>query len=605
MIKPESIKKLKESVDIIEVISKYIPNLKRSGKNYFTLCPFHSEKTPSFSIAPDKNLIHCFGCGYTADIIKFVQDIEHIGYYDAVEKIASQINFKLEYVDAEEYKAVKEKYNEISFLTEVLTDVADVYHEILLNSSEAISARNYLISRGLKIETIKEFKIGFAPDGNYISKNYTSIPQFKNKKYDLSILYKAGIVNFKQDEKKSSLERYDYPYDCFRNRIIFPIFNFNGKVIGFGGRILPEGVVDKEIPVYINSAETVVFNKGSVLYGLYQAKEYIKKEKRVYIVEGYMDVLLLHQEGIKPVVAPLGTALTEKQLKLLKRFPLEAIYLLFDPDEAGVEATFLAAKAIFSSGEYPYVVTLEEELDPDEYILKYGKEKFNSIVENSTTVVKYIVDNYIKRKKGPFSIQDKISLLRKFIELIDTVLSPVIRSEIIKEIATELKIDESVIRSEQKKFAQKKDSKFYYEELINNRPYTCEEELLRICIHYPEFIEKVDEEIFSHNEDYLDIFKKLKSIYLSSRDINEVLTNLNETNKNLILRIAFDEKPDSSCLDEKYEMLCCEILKVKYKKRYDTLKIVVSEMLEGKQSFNPQIFNEFKQVIEILKIGHK
>ncbi|MCS7231581.1 MAG: DNA primase [Elusimicrobiota bacterium] len=605
MIKLESIKRLKENVDIVEVVKNYIPNLKRSGKNYFALCPFHSEKTPSFSVAPDKNLIHCFGCGYTADIIKFVQDIEHIGYYDAVEKIASQINFKLEYVNAEEYKASKEKYNEISFLTEVLTDVADVYHEILLNSSEAIPARNYLISRGLKIETIKEFKIGFAPDGNYISKNYMSIPQFKNKKYDLSILYKVGVINFKQDEKRDSLEKYDHPYDCFRNRIIFPIFNFNGKVIGFGGRILPQAVVDTDIPVYINSAETVVFNKGSVLYGLYQAKEYIKKEKRVYIVEGYMDVLLLHQEGIKNVVAPLGTALTEKQLKLLKRFPLEGVYLLFDPDEAGVEATFLAAKTILSGGEYPYVVTLEEELDPDEYILKYGKDKFNSMVENSTSIVKFIVENYIKRKKKSLSINDKISLLRKFMELIEVVTDPLISSEIIKEIAYELKIDESVIRSEQKRFVQKKDNKSYYEELINNKPYTCEEELLRICIHYPEFIEKIDEEIFSHNEDYLNIFKNLKSIYLSSRDINEVLANLNETSRNLVLRIVFDEKPDDSCLDEKYEMLCCEILKVKYKKRYDTLKIIVSEMLEGKQSFNPQIFNEFKQVIEILKIGHK
>ncbi|MEM4367679.1 MAG: CHC2 zinc finger domain-containing protein, partial [Candidatus Anstonellales archaeon] len=145
MIKLESIKKLKESVDIIEIVNKYIPSLKRSGKNYFALCPFHSEKTPSFSIAPDKDLIHCFGCGYTADIIKFVQDIEHINYYQAVEKIASLVNFKLEYIDDKEYQEAKERYNEINLLTNLLTEIAEIYHEILLNSNEALPARNYLL----------------------------------------------------------------------------------------------------------------------------------------------------------------------------------------------------------------------------------------------------------------------------------------------------------------------------------------------------------------------------------------------------------------------------------------------------------------------------
>ncbi|MEN3013606.1 MAG: DNA primase [Endomicrobiia bacterium] len=602
MIKPESIKKLKESIEILEVVSRYLPNLKRSGKNYFALCPFHSERTPSFSIAPDKNLIHCFGCGYTADIIKFVQDMEHINYYQAVERIASYINFKLEYADTEEYKKFEEKQKEINVITELLTDVCDVYHDLLLNSDLGLFARNYLVARGIKLDTIKEFKIGFAPDGNYISKNFDKIHKFRQKGYDLSTFYKAGIINFKQDQQ-NPLGKYDHPYDYFRNRIIFPIFNFNGKVIGFGGRILPEGLTDKDIPVYLNSPETVVFNKRKSLYGLYQAREYIKKERSVYLVEGYMDVLLLFQEGIKPVVAPLGTALTEEQVMLLKRFPLKTIYLMFDPDEAGVEATFSAAKTIFSAGEYPYVVALDEKIDPDEYILKYGKEKIEFLIQNSVSVIKFIADKYKVAKT--FSVSDKVSLLKKFTELINVISDPVVKSEVIKEVSNELKIDENVVRSYQKKHFQKKDEVISFEQLINNRPYSCEEELLRICVHYPEFINKIDEEIFSHNEKYLDIFKKLKSIYLVSNDINEILSHLDESGKNLILRIAFDEKPDSSCLEEKYEILCSEILKVKYKNKYETLKSIVKEMLDGKQSFNLHVFNEFKQVIEILKVQNK
>lgn len=600
MIKIESIKKLKEVVDIVEIVNRYLPNLKRSGKNYFALCPFHSEKTPSFSVAPDKDLIHCFGCGYTADIIKFVQDMEHISYYQAVEKIASLVNFKLEYIDVKEYQEAKEKYNEISLLTNLLSDVAEIYHDILLNSSEALAARNYLLSRGLKIETIKEFKIGFAPDGNYISKNYVNILQSKNKNYDLSTLYKAGIINFKQEQKNTnSLEKYEHPYDYFRNRIMFPIFDFNGKVIGFGGRILPEAAIDKEIPVYLNSAENILFNKGSALFGLYQAKEHIRKEKKVIIVEGYMDVLLLHQEGIKTVVAPLGTAFTEHQVKLLKRFQLERIYLLFDPDEAGIEAAFSASKNILGAGDYPYVVKLDEDIDPDEYVLKHGKEKMLSLIEKSTSIVKFIVDRYGKEKNFP--IQDKISLLKKFTELINVISSPLIKSEIIKEVADELRIDENVVRAEVKKFMQRKEKPISFEQLVNSRPYTCEEELLRICVHYPEFIEKVDEEIFSHDENYLEIFRKLKSVYLVSRDINEVLMDLSEENKNLVLRLVFDEKPPLDSLEKKYEILCYEIFKVKCKKRLQELRPFVNEMLEENRELNIQILNEYKQILEILK----
>jgi len=606
MIKPECIKKLKEVVDIVEVVSEYIPNIKRVGKNYFVLCPFHSEKTPSFSISPHHNFVHCFGCKYTADAIKFVQDIEHINYYEAVEKLAKKYNVQIEYVDEEQQKILKEKYDEAQLLTELLTNVAEVYHEILLNSEDAAEARRYLISRGVKQETVVKFKLGYAPDGDFISKNYKSIP--KLAKYDLITLYKAGIINF--SSKHSGIEKYDYPYDYFKDRIIFPVFNLAGKVVGFGSRIIPSKKVfysdGNEPPVYINSPETPVFHKGNVLYGLFQSKEFIAKEKSVCVVEGYMDVLIMFQEGIKTVVAPLGTAFSEQQAKILKRF-CEKIYLLFDPDEAGVEATLSAAKSIFSVGMYPQVVQIEQK-DPDEYILQYGIDQLKNLITNSVSVVKHVVQYYSKNKPQ-FSVTEKISLLNKFIDMLNVVSNPVIKSELIKEISTELKIDEGVIRSEQRKYNKVYAKSVDVQNVISNKPYTSEEELLWICIHYPEVINEIDDEIFSHNNIYLEIFKTLKTCFLSSKDINEVVSQLQPPAKDIVIRLVFDTdrkiKITPSSLEKKIKELFTEIYKIKIKKRYLELKPIVEEMLQEKVVYNPQIINEFKQIVETLKLARR
>lgn len=603
MFSPESIKKLKESIDIVEIVRNYLPNLKSSGKNYFALCPFHSEKTPSFSVAPEKGLIHCFGCGYTADIIKFVRDIENISYYEAVEKIAQKVNFKLEYLDPEKQKIIKEKYDENKTLTDLLTEIAEVYHDILLHSDLAVNARKYLISRGIKLSTIKDFKIGYAPAGNYIVKNYKTIP--KLKEYDLSTLYKAGIINFSSEEK-NNITKYEHPYDYFRDRIIFPVFNLSGKVVGFGGRIIPGSVYEKENdpPTYLNSPETPVFSKRNVLYGLYQSKEHIVKEKMVCIVEGYMDVIVLFQEGIKTVVAPLGTSLTESQLKLLKRFT-ERVYLMFDPDSAGIEATISGAKVSFVNNCYPEVVVLDDKMDPDEYILQYGVEKVKNLIENSLSVVKYVVRSNFK-DVTKVKLVDKILLLRKLKEVVDSIPNPIVKSEVIKELASELKIDEQVIRSEYKKSNHYEPNNI--EGLKNAKPYSCEEELLWLCIHYPEVINDIDEEVFAHESVCLEIFKAIKRYYLENdnlKNVNEIIENLSKESKDLFIRLVFDDKKTITSIDEKLKTLFLEIYRNKLKKRYKELKPMVDDMLDGKISFDLQLVNEYKQLLESLKLARR
>ncbi len=603
MIKPESIKKLKEVVDIVEVVREYVPNMKHVGRNYFILCPFHSEKTPSFSISPQHNFVHCFGCNYSADAIKFVQDMEHVSYHEAVEKLAKKFNVQIEYIDEKQQKILKERYDEAQMLTELLADIAEVYHETLLNSEESAEARKYLVSRGVKQETVLKFKLGYAPSNDFISKNYKSIPRLK--KYDLLSLHKAGVINF--SSKHNGLEKYDYSYDYFKDRIIFPVFNLNGKVVGFGSRIIPYKNTFRQDgdkpPVYINSPETPVFHKGNVLYGLFQSKEFITKEKSVCVVEGYMDVLILFQEGIKTVVAPLGTAFTEQQAKILKRF-CERIYLLFDPDDAGVEATISAAKSVFSVGGYPQVVQIEQK-DPDEYILQNGLEHVKNLITNSVSVVKYIVQHYFKNKPQ-MSVIDKISLLNKFIDIINVVSNPVIKSELIKEISSELRIDEQVIRSEQRKY--NKYTKSNEIQTGSNKPYTPEEELLWICVHHPEIIKEVEEDVFSHNNIYLEIFRVLKTHYSSTKDINEIITKLESPSKDIVIKLIFDtdrKVKTTSSLEQRVKELFTEVYKVKIKKRYYELKPIVEEMLQEKSVPNPQIINEFKQIVETLKLARR
>jgi DNA primase len=602
MIKQESIKKLKEKVDTLAIVQQYLPNLKRSGKNYFALCPFHSERTPSFSVAPDKGIIHCFGCGYTADIIKFVQDMEHISYVEAVEKIANKMSFALEYVDAEQQRMLKEKYDEQKVLLDLLTNLAEVYHNILLNEKIASEARNYLASRGIKLETIKQFKLGFAPDGNFISRNYKDIKELKD--FDLSTLHKAGVISFKTDEDNDSLKKYEHPFDYFRNRIMFPIFNISSKVVSFGGRILPGMSTALDIPVYLNGPQTLVFNKGNFLYGIYQAKDYIVREKSVIFVEGYMDVIVLFQEGIKNVVAPLGTALTEQQVKLCKRFldiSCGGIYILFDPDEAGAKATISASQVVFSSNGYPQIVMLDENIDPDEYILKYGCEKFKKLISESCSVVKFVVRNYLKRENvgdiNSIDIREKIKLLKELLELSPHISNPLVKSEFIKEISQELKVDERIIRSEQLKFYRPNGYE-KLENILEKRPYTCEEELLWICIHYPELINEIEEELFAHDNKYYEIFKKLKQ----NKNITEIIESLESPLKELVIRMVYDEKNIGDSVEEKVKQLYSEIYRIKYIKRYKELKPIVEDMLNEKIPLDCGIVNEFKQIVEILKL---
>lgn len=315
-VPPEIIEEIREKTDIVEVISDYV-SLKRQGKNYVGLCPFHIEDTPSFSVSPDKQIFYCFGCHKGGSIINFIMEQENLTLPEAATKLAEKAGIVIPDSSPKSRNSVDQ--SEKIRLTTMHEAAADYYHHLLLNAKMAEEPLNYLKKRGISLEVIKEFRLGFAPKAwDYLIKHLLA-QGFQEREME-----KAGLA------AKSARGTY---YDKFRNRIMFPIQDFKGKVIAFGGRAFHD-----ELPKYLNSSETPIFNKSRNLYGLSNAAGMIRQKDEAVLMEGYMDVLAAHQYGIKNAVASLGTSLTPEQGKLLKRYSANVL-ISYDADPAGVQAT--------------------------------------------------------------------------------------------------------------------------------------------------------------------------------------------------------------------------------------------------------------------------
>ncbi|MFQ3577243.1 MAG: DNA primase, partial [Cytophagales bacterium] len=319
MISPESIKKVKETAEIIEVIGDFL-NLKRKGKDYWAPCPFHGEKTPSFSVAPQKGIYKCFGCGVSGDSVKFIMEIERISFIEAIKVLAKKYNIELEEIQVSEEK--KEEATLIESLYVALNFAKNFYSNQLWETETGKTiGLSYFKERGFADETIKKFELGFAPD------TWDSFLKAAEKQqFNDEVLEKAGLITIKEPQKK---------FDRFRGRVIFPIHNVSGRTIAFGARILTN---DKNQPKYINTNETEVYVKSNVLYGFFQAKNAIRNKDLCYLVEGYTDVISMHEAGVENVVASSGTSFTNDQAKLIFRFT-KNVTVLFDGDQAGIKAS--------------------------------------------------------------------------------------------------------------------------------------------------------------------------------------------------------------------------------------------------------------------------
>ena len=422
----ELIEEIRTNNDIVDVISKYV-TLKRSGRNFFGLCPFHKEKSPSFAVSPDKQIFHCFGCGAGGNVIHFISKIEGLDFKDTLELLANRANIELPTLEnSEDDKTARLK----SKVYEINKIAAEFYHENLYKPTSKM-AQEYIKKRKLDNRTLKAFLIGYAGNFN-----------------ELYLLLKQKGFTEEEMLASSLVKRTDNGgyMDSFRKRLMFPIQDVRERVIAFGGRVL-----DDSKPKYINSPENIVYSKGRNLFGLNVAKKH--DTKRIIIVEGYMDAISLYQRGITNVVASLGTAMTESQGRLLRRHS-EQVILGYDADGAGQAAILRGMEILQNLGCDIRVLQIEGAKDPDEYVLKYGPERFQRCVDNSISLVEFKVKVLLKELNIE-NTNDKIKFLNEIAKILSKITNQIEREIYVDKIARAYKISKEAIYAEINKLIYK------------------------------------------------------------------------------------------------------------------------------------------------------
>jgi len=429
LIPQETITQIFDTADIVEVISDFI-NLKKSGSNYKGLSPFSNEKTPSFMVSPSKRIFKDFSSGKGGNVISFLMEHEHLSYPEALKWLANKYNIEINEEKLSEEQIKKTHDREALYLANKYAN--EFFKNELKNTNEGKSVGlSYYKKRGYNLNTIENFELGYSPEkSNAISQKATK------DNYPLEPLLKCGII--KKNEKGT--------YDFFRGRVIFPIHNISGRIIGFGARTLKN---DKKTAKYFNSPESDIYNKSQVLYGLYQAKNEIIKKDCCFLVEGYTDVITLHNNNFKNTVSSSGTSLTDGQIKLIKRFT-KNIVILYDGDDAGINASFRSVDMILSAGLNIQVVVFPEGEDPDSYSNKISSENFKKYIdENQVDFITFKANHLFKKTKNdPINISKTIN---EIIQSISVIPDPVSRSIYIKSTSQIFEMDEQILISEVKK----------------------------------------------------------------------------------------------------------------------------------------------------------
>ena len=429
----EFVEKVRERSDIYSVVSRYIPMSLKGGR-YWACCPFHGEKTASFTITPEKGLFYCFGCHAGGNVFKFISMIENISYFDAVKLQAERLGIAFPTEKKSPAELKREREEKILFRVNELA--RDFYHNFLLKTAEGETGRKYLNSRGITNDTIESFKIGLAP------RSWDRLLQeFLKRGFSADQLMAAGLVSKQRNGNKF--------FDRMRGRVIIPITDIFGHVVGFGGRILDDN--QKDAPKYLNTPETEIFSKGKLLFGLDKANKSIFAKKFAVIVEGYMDAISLVSAGFENVVATLGTAFSEDHAKLLLRHTRKIIFC-YDSDEAGQRATFRALPIIEKFDADVSVIKIPDGKDPDEFVRKHGVENFEQLAKNSVSLFDYRLQ-YILNRTEHATIGGKIDTLKKILPSIANMRDSAKIHEYCKEISATLLLDESTVSAELQKFS--------------------------------------------------------------------------------------------------------------------------------------------------------
>jgi DNA primase len=436
-IPKETIDQIYHTADILEVVGDYVP-LKRNGQNYWACCPFHNEKSPSFSVAPAKGFYKCFGCGKSGNVVNFVMDIEGSSYPEALRALAKKYGIS---IPEEEERTPEEqlRQNERDSQYIVSNWAKDHYHRLLQNTDEGMGVGYaYLKERGLNLGTIQTFELGYSLD------QWDDLLKAAEKAgHQLKYLEKTGLVVQRQDDQGHDTGR---RYDRFRGRVMFPIHNVSGRVVGFGARTLKR---DDKMAKYLNSPESDIYHKSDVLYGLFQARQAIRHEELCYLVEGYLDVLSLHQGGIKNVVASSGTSLTEGQIRLIKRYT-DNVTVLYDGDAAGIKASLRGIDLLLEGGLNVRVVLFPDGDDPDSYIRKVGDQRFADYIESQSQDFIAFKTTLVAREASADPIK-KAEAIREVLQSIAKVPDGLKRQVFLQQTASVFGFDEQVIITEYNK----------------------------------------------------------------------------------------------------------------------------------------------------------
>lgn len=487
----EKINEIRNSVNIVDVISSYIP-LTPKGKNYFGVCPFHDDTNPSMSVSPSRQIYKCFSCGATGTVFKFIMDYENISFMEAVKKVAD-----LGGIAVNIGKIHKKKTN-----TELhqIYDLSLKFYINNLNTAQGREAKEYLNKRNISEDIIKEFQIGLALKKDTLSKILI-------KKFKPEDVLKSGLVG-KND--------YGY-YDLFYERIMFPLYDLDGNPVAYSGRIYNRQDNSK----YFNTIETEIFKKGELLYNYHRAKDEARRKNKVLIMEGFMDVIRAYTIGVKNVVATMGTAVTEVQANLIKRMAKEII-LCFDGDEAGAKATMSCSNELLKIGVTPKVIRLEDNLDPDEYIQKYGKEAFQKKIDNPINIMDFKL-SYLKKGKDLTSSVDGAKYISELITELNKIDDEILKDLTIKKVATEMDIDEDLIRKhlEKKEIKQIKPKKTGTK-VLTTKYEKAESGLVYYMLKSPEVITMYNNKVtYIPNKEYRMLAREISSFYKNFGFINE------------------------------------------------------------------------------------
>jgi DNA primase len=520
--------RVKQQADIVRVIGEYV-RLKKNGQNFTGLCPFHSEKTPSFAVHPVKQIYHCFGCGAGGDVFKFVMEMDKCDFSEALRAVAEKSGIPLPRM-RERSPDERREQQQRTALVEMHREAAAFFVRQLEGTAEGKAARGYLSDRGLDTETITRFGLGYAPSGG------DALIRHLKTKYPDKLLETSGLA---------SRDPSGRIYDRFRRRVIFPIANESGKVVAFGGRSLGD-----DLPKYLNSPETPIYTKSGILYHLDRAKDSIRRGDAVVLVEGYMDAIAVARAGIDYVVASCGTSLTETQVKLLSRFTRRVI-VNYDPDTAGQAATERSLAILLEQNCDARVLALPGGKDPDNFIRSEGAAAYRKLLESAPPYLDYLISR--ARKAGLATAEQKLRAINVLLPFVQRIPNTLLRSEWASRIAQQLRVDEPVLREALRRAATERRAEVKgHAALLGRAAKPAERRLVQMLLEPHELRARVAEEIHRgglhrglETEKILGVLIE-RCLAGGQPEMAEVAPELDDKDRRLLFELAFESSPPSS-----------------------------------------------------------